>query len=499
MVALGWLLAGATCFPLIDLDPPPNVQPSRLLTVTVLRPSVDLSVPMGTFVDIEWTATNLTGSEAIATILVRSRENGAETILDGGLRLPDGGQTRTLQWDTGDSEGGPYNVVARVQAGDSTDESSAPGRVTVNAPPVFAFTISEPEQGPEDPNAADDGTIATIEWEGFDPDGDGRAQIKIDTDRDRESGEETIIAEPNLPAENTTGSIDWTGLDMNGERVVGDTYYVYAIVSDGVNDDVEVGPDPNGLQTVTVPETFELAITEPSEDTTLVGDDPDEITIAFTLDEDDDVLIDFRIDPDENHRNGNETTIRARYLVEAGTNEDSIQWDGTDDEGNDVEDGIYRIFMAVNRGSGDAEIVAAEGLIFRRREADKPLIALLEPNTDVTLVGGEGGEVLIKWRDDDPSEVAKIRLTIDDDDTPNEGPEPDGEPEEVIPSADWDDLSAEGSGVQDTFLFAIGEDRLPGRYWIFAYIDRRDEAGIDHQSVAAGQLKIEDPDEPSSE
>jgi hypothetical protein len=100
--------------------------------------------------------------------------------------------------------------------------------------------------------------------------------------------------------------------------------------------------------------------------------------------------------------------------------------------------------------------------------------------------------VLIKWRDDDPSESARIRLTIDDDATPDEGVETD-DPEEVIPSADWDDLEAEGDGVQDTFSFYIGDDREPGRYWIFAYIDRDEAAPWDNVAIAAGQIVVEDP------
>ncbi|MBU0616962.1 MAG: hypothetical protein KKI02_04535, partial [Planctomycetes bacterium] len=102
---------------------------------------------------------------------------------------------------------------------------------------------------------------------------------------------------------------------------------------------------------------------------------------------------------------------------------------------------------------------------------------------------------------DDPSESAKIRLTIDDDATPAQGEagDPNDAAEEVIPSADWDDLDPAGVGVEDTFTFYIGDDDLDvgRRYWIFAYIDRDQEEPWDCIAIAAGQIVVEDPDEPN--
>jgi flagellar hook assembly protein FlgD len=511
-LALAGLLTGATCLPLIDLDEDETVVSGTTLAVAVTRPSADRAVPPATRIEIEWMAANLTSSEAVATVLVRFRDDRSETILAGGLRLPAGQTTGTLgwdtslDWDTSDFLGGAYSIVARIEADGQTKEATAPGRITINTPPSFEFT--EPTEDteligqvdPNDPNAPPGPASVTIRWTAFDPDGDGTAQIRIDPedpnlpdepDTDRDSGDEITIAEVSIPSTAGFDSLEWDGTDSAGERVPGATYDLFAVVSDGVNDEQIIEASVQ----IVVPDEIELALTEPSENETLLTSDPnDVIMIEFTLDEDNDVFIDLRIDPDDNHRNGNETTIVARRKIEQGTKEGSEEWRGQDSEGNDVGDGIYRLIMVVNRSSGPSETVRAEGLVFVRSSENQPLIALLEPNTDATFTGGEGGELLIRWRDDDPSDSATIRLTIDDDATPNEGgAETDGA-EENIPSAD--DLDPSGDGLDDTFTYYVSDDRPPGRYWIFAYIDRADEAGIDHIAIAGGQLVIEDPDEP---
>lgn len=497
-LALSWLLLGATCFPLIDLDQDGGVVSGTTLTVSVITPSVDREVPLGAVVEIEWTAANLTGSEAVATILVRAQEDLSETILAGGLRLPEVGTTRSLEWDTGDFQGGIYGIVARIEAGGEMEEARAPGLITINTPPSLDFTepvedteLAEEEDpnDPNDPNAAPGPARVAVRWTAFDPDGDGTAQIGIDPDLDHESGNEIIIAERDIPRSSGFGSLDWDGTDQDGERVEADTYNLYAVIADDVNEEQFV----EGLARVIVPEEpepVELAITQPEEDTEfLTSDDP--LTIEFTLDEDSDVLVDLKADTDDNHRNGNETTILAQRLIEEGTTEDSFDWNGNNSAGDAVDDGIYRLFLAVNRGSGTPEIAQAGGLVFRRSEQEQPLIALLAPDTDQTVE--PGAFVLIRWRDDDPSESATIRLTLDDDETPNEDVETEDDEIEIL--ADWD---ADGDGVQDTFQYQVPADLAPDRYFIFAYIDRDAAAPFDNISVAGGHIVIEDPEADSN-
>jgi len=498
------LLVGATCFPVFELDPATESAAGTTLAVSVITPAEDRQVAAGDRVTIEWTAANLTGSSAVATVLVRARADFADTILVGGLRIPESGGTQTVNWDTTDFPGGDYSIHVQVEAGELSEEATAEGRITLNTPPTFEFTepTEDTELVPQDPNDPNDPNApllpaeVTIRWSAYDPESDGTAEIGIDPDTDHDSGNEITIYEVDIPRTSGFDSIDWDGTDTSGERVEGDTYYLFAAISDEVSAERFV----NGLARIIVPEALELAVTQPEEDTDFLITD-DDLTIEFTLDEDDDVFIDLRIDPDEDHRNGNETTILARYLVDRDTNEDSFDWNGDDSEGNPVGDGIYRIFMAVNRGSGSPQIVEAKGLVFRRSEAEQPLIGLLQPNADRTLTGGEGGEVFIRWRDNDPEDDPNvaIRLTIDDDATPNEGEvgDPDDAAEEVIPSADWDDLDPAGDGIEDTFTFYVGDDRAPGRYWIFAYIDRDQAEPWDCIAIAAGQIVVEDPDEPN--
>ena len=122
-IAFSWVLAGATCFPLIDLNEGQSgASPSTLLSVSVLTPDVDRTIRLGTVVKIEWTAINLTGADAVATIFVRERRNFADTVLVGGELLEESAGARTLDWDTTDYPGGEYSIVARVEAGGFTRE-----------------------------------------------------------------------------------------------------------------------------------------------------------------------------------------------------------------------------------------------------------------------------------------------------------------------------------------------------------------------------------------
>jgi flagellar hook assembly protein FlgD len=511
-LAVSWLLVGATCFPLIDLDQEQDVVSGTTLAVAVIKPSADREVPQVSTVEIEWTAANLTGSEAVVTILVRGGEHFEETILEGGLRLSEVGSSGTVTWDTKDFEGGVYRVVARIEAGGDTEEATAPGRITINASPTFDFTeptadadlVEQPD--PNDPNAPPEPASITIRWTAFDPDGDATAEIRLDpidpnapNEVDHESGDEITIADVTISRTEGFESLEWDGTDASGERVEAGHYYLLAVVSDDLNgeriveacrrdEDGEQGESQCDLLQIFVPEEIELAITEPEEDETLLVSDPnDVVTIRFTLDEDDDVLIDLKVDTDENHRNGNETTILAQRLIEEGTNEGSFDWDGDDSAGDPVADGIYRIILVVNRGSGTPEIVEADGLVFRRSEEEQPLIALLEPDGEQTIE--RGTYVMVRWRDDDPSESATIRLTLDDDEFPNEETETEDPEIEILADRD-----ADGDGVQDTFQYQLPADLAPDRYFIFAYIDRDDEAPFDNISVAGGHIIIENPE-----
>lgn len=488
VVAGAWALLGAACFPLIDFgslddrDPPS----SPLLTAAIVRPATERSVPAGAEVAIEWTMNNATGGDAIADVLVRDRGDLSETLIAGGLRIRGAGSMQTTSWDTTSFAGRRYGVIVRVRAGDEQVEATAEADITVNGPPSFEFT--EPFEDvvlEEDPN--DDTPSVTIRWSAFDPEGEGTFEIFADPDDDPDNANELSLTSGELRAAAEVDSFEWDGANADAPADEDQVYRLYAVIDDGVNPVETI----ENTARVTVPapgETKPLEFTMPEDDVVfLVGDDP--LLIEYTLGEPDDVLVDLGIDTDSNHRNGNEQVILFQRLLEEGTTEDSFEWDGTDRHGNDVADGIYEIYLAVNRGEGAAQIVDAGVLVFRRSDEDQPLIGLLAPASDETRNPGEG-ELLIRWRDDDPSGEAVIRITLDDDPNPDEAVETD-EPEHEILA----DRDAGGDGVLDTFAYSPIEASLqPGRYYIFAYIDRDGAAPWDHVSVAPAELVIEDPD-----
>lgn len=485
-LALTCPLLGAGC-PLIDLDPP-GAATGETLAVSVLNPSTDHTVPLGNIVPIEWTALNLTGSEAIATILVESRPDMVQTILAGGLRADETQGSRVYEWDTTGFDAGQYAIIVTLEAGGLSRRETGAGRITLDVPPSFEFTA------PATDTTLESGETITISWIGGDPEGNGNAQIAIDSDTDHESGNETTIGEQALPMVSGSGSLDWDGTDSAGVPVADGLYRPFALVSDGVSPTQIV----NGLARITVVGADDgagptgTAVTQPEEDTDfLVGDDP--LTIEFTLETHEDVLIDLKIDTDDDHANGNETTILSQRLVSSDTDEDSFDWDGTDSEGDAVDDGIYRIFMVISTGSGQPETTEASGLVFRRADEDQPLIGLLQPGSVQTL--NPGDYLTIRWRDDDPSGEATIRITIDDDNIANETLE-EGEAEiEILADRTAEgDEEDEGDGVLDTFTYQIPSSLVPGTYYVFGYIQL--EAGSvkpDHQSIAPAVFIIKDP------
>jgi len=121
--------------------------------------------------------------------------------------------------------------------------------------------------------------------------------------------------------------------------------------------------------------------------------------------------------------------------------------------------------------------------------AGLPLIAVLEPATIQQV--NPGDFLTIRWRDDDPTGTAVVRLTIDDDRFPNEEIETEADEIEILAERD-----ASGDGVRDSFVWTIPITLDPGTYFVIAYISRPDETDPDHSSVAAGTIVVEDPTNP---
>ncbi len=483
-------LSGATCIPLIDLDAP-DKQPAqgRQIGVAVLQPAADRTVTSGTIVEVEWTASNLTGSEAVASVILRSRADLSEIILAGGVRVTSSSTHQTLDWDTSEFDAGSYDVVVRMTAGTESTEDVSDGTITVNAAAAFDFTqpTTDVTLAAPDPNApsTDPAPSVVIRWTANDPESDSMLSIELDPDANHASGNEEILVTRTINNSAGFDSFTWTGNDAGGTRVDGGVYNLYARITDsfGTNRIVESGVQ---VTVEAVPDTGTTEITSPTEDTTFVAGDPD-LSIEFTVGASDDALVDIKIDSDDVHQSGNEVTILSQRLVRRSMPDDTFAWNGTNSSGVAVADGIYRLFLAVSTGSGTPQVTQGDGLVFRRSFAEEPLIALLEPNNDLTV--SKGNFVTIRWRDDDPAgNSSQVRLVIDDDPNPAEMTETDG-PEMLILSG----RAASGDGVQDSFSYQIPDTLAPGIYYVFAYIDRDDTAPFDHSSVASGRIIIRDP------
>ncbi len=489
------IAAAASCVPIFDTTPGDDSSPptSTSLSIAVITPESDRTVTRGELVSIEWSTVNLTEDDAIVDVLVRSRDDGAESIVAGAIFVGRSGGLRETLWDTSTFTGGQYTILARIRAGDLSDESIGPGRVAISTTPTFTFlepatdATLEETTDPNDPNAAPDPAQITIRWSAFDPDGDGIVNLELDEDDDPANENEIVIlADRTIPNTDGFDTLDWTGEDSGGETVAGGTYILRARVSDEFNGE-QIIP---GLARIIVPEQpddeIALAVTEPAEKTDMVG--LGSITIKYTLNESEDVLIDLKADPDEDHENGNELLVLAQRLVETGTTEGEWPWDGLLAQNlGTAPTGIFRIIIVVNRKDGSHEIAESDGLVVRRDEEQQATISLLEPASDRTVTAGDS--VNIQWRDEDTSDAnTLIRFTLDDDPITQEFLET-GEPEFEIFSG----REAKLDGVSDTLNYQIPGSLAPGLYYIHAYIDRDGLAPIDDDSTAAGRIIIKDP------
>lgn len=496
---LAWLGQGMTCLPLTSSDA--YSTPPTTLGVAIETPTADGTVGQGTTVEIRWSLYNGTGRTATARLYVESRVDLSQDVL---VDLADisGSRSFTTNWDTTDLPAGLYIIYAEITVGTTTRSLTAPGQITIDAAPTFAFT--EPTERTE----FAEGDTLTIGWSGFDPEGDGYVTLGLDPDFDHTSGDEVFIGEGPLPSddEEEESTYDWNGTNLSGDDIALGTYELFALVTDDVNEDRFVDA---GVQIVVVepdeeeeeePEV-EFGITEPEEDTTLfTGGASPTIDIEFNVNQFDDVYIDLKIDTDDNHSNGNESIILTQRLIAGGTESDTYTWDGTYTDGiappdgpNPPADGIYSLFIVKYTGSG-ATPASAEGpgLVFLRRTSEtQPLMAILEPDSQREITAG--GYVTISWRDDDPDETATIRLAIDDDDTPGEGEA--GSPTDMAELIILDGRDASGDGdLQDSYSWQVPGTLAPRSYYVFGYV--LVNGTVEHTTVGPARLIVPDPENP---
>lgn len=481
------LLAGSTCLPLVDNSYSEPLSPTQL-GIALSAPSTSVTVGQGDVVRLTWTATNTTLQPAQVTLLTESRHDLTRTVLVDSIEIQGGALTQSSSWNTTEFAQGTYSLVARIATPSDEKEAYAPGRITVDEEPTFEFITPASDV---DVNA---GETYTIEFHGGDASGEATVQLGLDPDEDdptHDSGNEVVLGSNTLSAQVEDGSVDFVR-DETADLDAG-TYVLYAIVDDGFHDPLIV--DAEGRVTITAAddeeEDTEFGIIEPAENSDFLTS-TDTFAISYGVNQFDDVRIDLKIDTDDDHNNGNEVTILSQQLITAGTERETFDWDGTDDDDAEVASGIYRVFAVMNTGDGTPDVQESPGLIYRRTDEDQPLIGLLEPASATTVTAGEF--LIIRWRDSDPAESATITLTYDDDPRPGED-EP-GAEDDIAEVVILENFDASGGGADDSYPWQIPGSLPPGTYYIFAYIDGTpDTPDPDSQSVAPAPVILRDPAE----
>lgn len=514
-VGLTSLLLGTTCFPVIDTTTREPIA-GQTLALALAKPNADKTVGTGTAVKIEWSAANLSGQPAAIVFLVESRTASLKKTTIAEFQLSGTGDSGTVNWDT-TGFAGSYAIIGRIATTGLSREVTAAGKITVDAPPTFAFT--RPTGNVTFRPGVDPDLV--IRWRASDE--SATIRIGLDPDTDHDSGNEIYIHEVDLknsstdksgssstpgtrtddgttrtgdesetevggigPGTSTGGStsansLEWKGKDVDNDDVPAGTYNLFAFVTDNVNPALTVeGPGQIIVVRDGGSSSGQPEVTEPAEDTTFLTSD-DTLTIEYKTNLSDDSLVDIKIDTDDNHSNGNERTILSQQFVEKDEDPDPFDWDGKDANGGNVEPGIYRVFISVSTGEGSPKVAEAEGLVFRRSKKTQPLIALLNPAT-VTKVD-PGGMVTIRWRDDDPNEEATIRLVVDT----NRAPMSPSEKRLEILSG----REAKLDGVHDTFVWQVPNTLAPGTYYVIGFID---DNGSGNSSIAPGSIIVNDPE-----
>jgi hypothetical protein len=481
LIAAPLLLTGATCLPLFDGTTREAVE-GTTLAITITAPTADRTVEQGTVVPISWAASNLTGLEARVSILWESRRDLSRQVLLREQVLEGTGGSATIRWDTSDASG-TYFFIGLIETNTDSHTATSAFSITVDAPPQFTFTA------PADLVEIEQGDSYEITWQAQD-DSDATARIGFDVDTDHDSGNEIFLTEVTLEDTATDGSFTFEGGDINEGAVPVDTrpYNVFATVDDQFNPVETVVADGQLLYSAPADEDEDddeatTEVSSPSDDEEeLVLGDGDTVAIEYSLAaETADVYVEVKVDPDTDHGNGNEILIVAQTLVEEGAEAQTLDWDGQDATGADVDPGIYDVFIVIFRDTGDPEILAAPGSVAVRETADQPVISLIAPATVQNV--SRGDFVTIEWRDNETGDGATIRLAYDEDGDPATA----GDQVDILTGRDASD---EGAG--DRYAWQVSNAVAFGDYTIVAFITLE---GDTTSAVAGGLVIVEDPTE----
>ncbi len=443
-------------------------------------PSAPSRLPAGGTLNLSWEIDDPEGDATVSILLDPDddHDNGNEIALVNDLPSSED----TFAWDGTNADGervaaGVYRFIAVVDDPlnpSATFESAAD--VTVeNTPPSLDFTA------PTEDVTTTAGETVDISWNVSDAEGDD-AFVTILFDDDAEDNDDeddtpaTEIVTRQQDADGS-GSAEWDTSGVEPGR-----YFIHARITDDTSaiDEFVVA----GATVMITNDAPAIEFTAPEEDIDFLVSEP-AIDVELTVTDDDNVLLDLVVDTDDDHANGNEQTILLQRLVESDDAEQTFEWNGETWDGMPVANGIYVLLAVADDGTNEPVTEELSGaMIFRRMEADDPLIAVLEPSAPTTVDPGD--TVTIRWRDDTPADGALVSIVVDDDATFGEATETDEDPIEILAERDGN-----GDGLLDRFSWRV-PDLAPGTYYIFASIANED--GSDQNtSRARGTVIIRDP------
>ena len=351
-------------------------------------PSINVTEPDGVndnadnTYQIRWTDEDSDDSATIALYYDSNSSGQDGTLIVGSLSEDD--ETDLYNWNTTSIADGQYYVYAVIddQMNDPVvDYSNGPVTISHNQSPNIQIV---------EPNGIDDQADDSfqIRWTDEDPDNDAAISLYYDINN---SGQDGTLITGGLSENDAIDAYTW-----NTTSLAEGSYYVYAIISDGVNSPVTDYSD--GPVTVYHNESPIIQVLEPNG----VDDTADhDFTITWTdNDPDNNATIDLYYDANNSGEDGT--------LIIAGLSEDdetdAYEWDTLS-----LANGTYYVYAVINDHQRDRAVDYSDGPVTVYHN-QSPIIQVLEPNgVDDTA----DHDFTITWTDNDPDNNATIDLYYD--------------------------------------------------------------------------------------
>ncbi|MCZ6682264.1 MAG: hypothetical protein O7B26_03710 [Planctomycetota bacterium] len=211
--------------------------------VAVASPVLNIVLSPGAMAPIRWADIATEVGTSIKVVAQRRNATdepiGAAIVLLEGRDALEDGAGDVFNWDITGVRVGEYDITVTISSPDgfeASDVSDGSFRVTTALPvPTLTFTA---------PGAADEtfnpGDTFDITWtDNGSANADALVVMGLDLDFDHDEGDEIVLLRDQaLSTDGDAGSFSFTGVDENGDAVPAESYVVFAIVDDGVNDPV---------------------------------------------------------------------------------------------------------------------------------------------------------------------------------------------------------------------------------------------------------------------